>query len=131
MYYINVPNIGLDMRKYEGELPVFLNAVKAGKIAKPIFGIYIQGGGKKGEITFGGVNKAHLKEETAVTAKLISKTKIYIKLKKVAFGDKEMCKEEDDECKLLIDTGCTMIKGPKDKVEAFNKDTLGEFSFKQ
>ena len=121
----NTHIIGLDMRKYKDELPVFLHAVGEGKIAKSIFGIYIQGGGNKGEITFGGVNKAHLKEETAVSAKLISKTTMLIKMKKLALGETEMCKEEDEECKLLVDTACTSIMGPKEKVEEFNKETLG------
>ena len=119
--------IGLDMRKYKEELPVFLHAVKEEKIAKSIFGIYIQGGGNKGEITFGGINKDHLKEETAVSAKLISKRQMLIKMNKLVLGDMEMCKEEDEECKLLVDTACTSIMGPKDKVEKFNKEKLGEF----
>ena len=52
---------------------------------------------------------------------------MYIKMKKLVLGDMEMCKEEDDECKLLVDSGCTLIHGPKDKVEEFNKKKLCEF----
>ena len=115
------------MRKYKDELPVFLHAVGEGKIAKSIFGIYIQGGGNKGEITFGGVNKAHLKEETAVSAKLISKRTMLIKMKKLALGETEMCKEEDEECKAYwLTLPVLSIMGPKEKVEEFNKETLGE-----
>ena len=120
---------GLNMKKYLEELPTFLHAVAEGKIAKPIFGVYIQGGGNKGEITFGGVNKAHFKEETAVTAKMISTEKIMLQMKKLQIGDTEMCKEEDGNCELTIDTGCSIIKGPKVPVEKFNQEKLSEFDF--
>ena len=49
------------MKKYKDELPPVLHAVEDGKIDKPIFGVFIQNGDRKGEITFGGSNGAHLK----------------------------------------------------------------------
>ena len=104
--------LGLDMRKYEGQLPPFLHAVEQ-KALEPIFGIYIPNGGKKGEITFGGVNEAHLKKDTAVSVKIEAGGQMYIKMKKFMLGDIEACKENDASCKALVDTGCTDILGPK------------------
>ena len=115
------------MRKYEGQLPPFLHAVEQ-KALEPIFGIYIPNGGKKGEITFGGVNEAHLKKDTAVSVKIEAGERMYIKMKKLMLGDIEACKENDASCKALVDTGCTDIIGPKDIVNKFLKEKMGKLT---
>ena len=112
--------------KYKDELPPFLHAVEDGKIEKAIFGIFIQNGGKKGEITLGGINEAHLKKETVVSAKIEAGGMILIKMKKLMLGDTEACKEEDASCKAYIDTGCSNLKGPKAIVDEFLKEKLGK-----
>ena len=64
--------------KYKGELPPFQHVVEDGKIEKAIFGLFIQNGGKKGEITFGGINEAHLKKETVVSANIEAGRSMFI-----------------------------------------------------
>ena len=109
-------------------MPPFLHAVEDGKIEKAIFGVFIQNGGKKGEITFGGINEAHLEKETAVSAKIEARGMglILIKMKKLMLGDTEACKERHPSCKAIIDTGCSNIKGPKAIVDEFLKEKLGK-----
>ena len=98
-------------------------------IEKPIYGIYLKPGGSAadgGEITFGGVNKGHLKEDTAVTSKVIGQSRrFYLQMEKLTFGENEMCKKEDATCFVHIDTGNSIIMGPKAIIEKLNKD---EFS---
>ena len=115
------------MKKYKGELPPFLHAVKDEKI-EAILGIFIQNGGKKGEITFGGINEARLKKDTAVSAKIEAGGKILFKMKKLMLGDTEACKAEDASCIAYVDTGCSSLKGPKDVVNKFLKDNLGKLT---
>ena len=116
------------MRKTDGQLPPFLHAVDQHKIKEPIYGIYIPNAGKTGEITFGGVNGAHLKEDTAVPVKIEAGGQIYIKITKFMLGDVEACKEKDASCKALVDTGCTDILGPKDIVNKFIKEEMGKLT---
>ena len=113
------------MRKYKAELPPVLHAVEDEKLEKPIFGVFIQNGGKKGEITFGGSNEAHLKRDTAVSVNIEAGGMFLIKMAKVMLGDTEACKAEDAICKAYIDTGCSNIKGPKVPIDEFLKDKLG------
>ena len=117
--------LGLDMREYKDELPPVLHAVEDGKIDKPIFGVFIQNGGGKGEITFGGSNEAHLKRDTAVSVNVEAGGMFLIKMTKVMLGDAEACKAEDAICKAYIDTGCSQIMGPKAPIDEFLKDKLG------
>ena len=99
-------------------------------IEKPIYGIYVKPGGSAadgGEITFGGINKAHLKEDTAVTSKVIGQSnKLYLQMDKLKFGETEMCKKEDASCFVLIDSGQSIIKGPKAVIEKLNEDEFSE-----
>ena len=113
------------MRKYKDELPSFLHAVEDGQLEKPIFGVFIQNGGRQGEITFGGSNEAHLEMETAVSANVEAGGLFMIKMKKLMLGDTEACKEEDASCRAWIDTGTSNIKGPKDVVNRLLRETLG------
>lgn len=117
------------------ELPPFLHAVKDGIIAKPIYGIFVKPGGSAangGDITFGGINKAHLKEDTAVTSKVIGKSRrFYLQMDKLKFGELEMCNKEDATCFVHIDTGQSLIKGPKDATEKLNKDVFSKFVLRQ
>ena len=109
------------MRKFKGQLPPFLHAVDDKTIDHPIMGIYIPNGGKKGEITFGGINEVRLKKATAVSANIKAGGTILIQMKKLMLGEIEGCKEEDGTCEALIDTGCSEIYGPDAKVSAFLK----------
>ena len=108
-------------------MPPFLHAVENGKV-DAIFGVFIQNGGKKGEITFGSTNEAHFKKDTAASAKLEAGGKILIKMKKLMLGDIEACKEGDASCKAYLDTGCSNLKGPKAVVDKFLKEKLGKLT---
>ena len=116
------------MRKFKGQLPPFLHAVDDKTIDHPIMGIYIPNGGKKGEITFGGINEVRLKKATAVSANIKAGGTILIQMKKLMLGEIEGCKEEDGTCEALIDTGCSDIYGPKAKVNKFREDILSKLT---
>ena len=117
--------LGLGKNKFKGHYGPFLHAVDEKKI-DAILGIYIQNGGKNGQITFGGIDEGHAKMDTAVTGPLMDHRKYIVKMKKLMLGKTEMCKEEDDSCKALIDTGCRSILGPSGIVTKFLKDVLGK-----
>ena len=80
----------------------------------------------RGEITFGGINDAHIVKGTEVTAQLMEDKKYIVKMNKLVIGKTEMCKEGDESCKALIDTGYSCILGPSAKVTKFLKDALRE-----
>ena len=84
-----------------------LNALEAAGM-EPIVSLFLKGGGNAedgGEITFGGNNAVRFNE--------------------VKFGDTEICKKDGDTyCKASIDSGCSLLVGPKEKIDAFNKETL-------
>lgn len=117
------------------EFPVFLHAVKDELIDKPMYGIFVKPGGSAadgGEITFGGINKAHLEEDTAVSSKVIGESgKFYLQMDKLEIGEMEVCKKEDATCFVLIDSGNSIIKGPKVVTEKLNKDVFSKFVTRQ
>ena len=77
------------MKKTNGHVGSFVNAAKEAGM-DPIFSVFIKGGGSSadgGEITFGGINKAHLKEDTKVTVKVEAGNKYMVQMDEVKFGD--------------------------------------------
>ena len=118
------------MKKTNGHVGVFANAAKETGM-DPIFSVFIKGGGSSadgGEITFGGVNKAHLKEDTKVTVKVEAGIKYMVQMDEVKFGDTSFCtKAGVMNCIAHVDTGCSSLTGPKVLIDAFNKDVLSKF----
>ena len=101
--------LGLGKNKFKEQHAPFIHAIEEKKILKKILGIYIQDKGRHGEITFGGINDAHIVKGTDVTGPLMDDAKYFVGMNKLVLGESEMCKEGDDSCKALIDTGCSSI----------------------
>ena len=104
-----------------------LNALETAGM-EPIVSLFLKGGGNAedgGEITFGGNNAARFKSDTAIKATVPAGGKFVVQMDEVKFGDTEICKKDGDTyCKAFIDSGCSLLVGPKEKIDAFNKETL-------
>ena len=118
--------LGLGKNKFKGHDGPFLHAVEEKKILKKIYGIYIQDKGRHGEITFGGINDAHIVKGTDVTGPLMDDAKYFVGMNKLVIGKTQICKEGDDSCKALIDSGCSSILGPSAKVSKILEYYLSE-----
>ena len=82
--------------------------------------------GKKGQITFGGIDDGHVIKDTAAFAPLLNGKHYAFRMKKLMIGETVMCKDNDASCISIIDTGCRSIKGPNEIVMKFLKDVLSE-----
>ena len=118
--------LGLGKNKFKGQDAPFIHAVEEKKILKKIYGIYIPNKGRHGEITFGGINDAHIAKGTDVTGPLMDGMQLFVGMNKLVIGKTEICREGDDSCKALIDTGCSSIMGPSAKVSTILKYYLSE-----
>ena len=114
------------MRQDLGDSPA-ITAMKAAEMA-PVFSLYLKGGGSAvdgGEITFGGVNEARFEKDKKLEVEVIGKGKFILQMDKVTFGGTEVCtKGGAVYCKVLIDSGSSMILGPKAVIDSFNKHVL-------
>merc|ERR1712217_567745 len=72
---------------------------------------------KKGELVFGGVDKSHFTGEL-VDVPLISETYWEVSLDAMKFGDKSIL---SSPAKAIIDSGTSLLAGPKEQVEALAK----------
>ena len=112
------------------DYPVFINAAKEAKM-DPIFSIYLKGEASSandgGEITFGGVNKDHIKDGTEVKVKVIDEVEYIVQMDEVWLGDKEYYCTKGVNCRALIDSGTSMIIGPEAEINKFNKEVLSKF----
>uniref|UniRef100_A0AAV1VAY7 Peptidase A1 domain-containing protein n=1 Tax=Peronospora matthiolae TaxID=2874970 RepID=A0AAV1VAY7_9STRA len=105
----------------------FHQMIQLGLLDEPVFAFYL-GDRKDGELTFGGVDKAHYKGELTYVD-VISSTYWLVKLDAVETkGEKLM--EVD---KAIVDSGTSLIAGPKDQVAKLaalvgaHKFILGEY----
>ena len=116
------------MMKEMGNRPV-ITAMKEA-VMDPIFSLFLKGGGSAadgGEITFGGVNEAHFDKGTKLKVDVIGAEKFLLQMDEVKLGDTEMCtKDGKVYCEVSIDSGCSLIVGPKALIDAFHKDELSE-----
>ena len=114
------------MKQKLGDGPA-VTAMKAAQMP-PIFSMYLKGDRSEeegGEITFGGVNDNHLVKDTKLEVSVIGEKHFLIQMDEVTFGETEMCtKEGDVYCKASVDSGCSLIVGPKQLIDDFNRDEL-------
>ena len=120
--------LALGFTATKGRPPVFSNAAQDAQM-DPIFSLYLKGGGK-GEIMFGGLNKAKYDGKTKAVTKIVSQRKYIIMMDEAKFGETELCKKDGKvSCKALVDSGCSSIIGPAAVISPFIKEVLSKFHF--
>ena len=110
------------MLKTIGEGCAVLNALKAAGMA-PIVSLFLKGKLEKvgGEITFGGVNEAHLEKDLGIQVPVVGHGYFTVEMDKVAFGHKVMCEKGGTvSCTADVDSGASVILGPKKEIDEFN-----------
>merc|ERR1712178_544975 len=99
-----------------GHVPTFMNKlVASGQLPQPVFGFYL-GNNVPGELVFGGVDNKHFTGDFHYVP-LSSKTYWAVELQGVTLGSASMssCK------KAIIDSGTSLLAGPKDDITAIAK----------
>jgi len=83
-------------------------------ISEPVFAFYLQDDASKmGELVFGGIDKSHYTGEL-VDVPLISETYWEVSLDAMKFGEKAV----GSSAKAIIDSGTSLLAGPKEPVDA-------------
>ena len=116
------------MLKAFGEECAILNALKAAGMA-PIVSLFLERirEGMGGEITFGGVNEAHLEKGLGIKVSVKGDGHFIVEMDKVAFGENVMCEKGGTvPCTADIDSGASVILGPKKIIDEFNTNVLSE-----
>jgi hypothetical protein len=93
----------------------FHHLVEEGLLDEPVFAFYL-GNNKPGELTFGGVDKNHYTGDINYID-VISPTYWTVKLSSVSTQDTNLTSTS----KAIIDSGTSLIAGPKDEVRALAK----------
>jgi hypothetical protein len=99
-----------------GHVPTIMNKlVGSGQLPQPVFGFYL-GNNQPGELVFGGVDSKHYTGDFHYVP-LSSKTYWEVELQGVTLGSASMssCK------KAIIDSGTSLLAGPKDDIAAIAK----------
>jgi len=87
-------------------------------IPEPIFAFYLQqDASQTGELLFGGIDKAHYTGDF-VDVPLTSETYWQVSLDSMKFGSTSIVSSAE---KAIIDSGTSLLAGPKDKVDALAK----------
>ena len=116
------------MLKADGEEGAVLNALKAAGMA-PIVSLFLQGKLEKvgGEITFGGVNEAHIEKGLGIKVPVVGDGYFTVEMDKVEFKDTIMCEKGGSvPCTADVDSGTSVIVGPKKVIDEFNTIVLSE-----
>jgi len=90
---------------------VFENAIKQNKVDQPIFAFYL-GDNKPGELTFGGYDSSKFEGELEYV-KLAAATYWQINMDSIKAGDYEQTSSDDDQITAIVDSGTSLITGPK------------------
>lgn len=95
-----------------GAPTVFENAIKQNKVDQPVFAFYLGDNGP-GELTFGGYDSAKFEGDLNYV-KLDAAT--YWQITLVAIKSGEYHKEADDKITAIVDSGTSLITGPKAEI---------------
>jgi len=100
------------------EIPTPFETMVAQKlIDEPVFAFYLQSDASaQGELVFGGIDKSHYTGDL-VNVPLISETYWEVSLDKLAYGSDSVVSSQ----KAIIDSGTSLIAGPKEAVDALAK----------
>merc|ERR1719230_85371 len=87
-------------------------------ISEPVFAFYLQGdASKEGELVFGGIDESHFTGDL-VDVPLTSETYWEVSLDAMSFGSSAVISSAQ---KAIIDSGTSLLAGPKEAVEALAK----------
>lgn len=104
--------------------PVFESMVQQGLIDDPVFAFYLSNTpGQDGEMDIGGIDKNHYTGEISYVP-LSSETYWAVKLDGLNVGGQSMT----STTKAIVDTGTSLLAGPKDEVKALARK-VGAFPF--
>jgi len=93
---------------------VFENAIKQNKVDQPIFAFYL-GDLQPGELTFGGYDSSKFEGELKYV-KLEAATYWEITMDSIEAGDYKKEATDDDKITAIIDSGTSLITGPKAEI---------------
>jgi hypothetical protein len=101
------------------EIPTPFEAMVSQKLVdEPVFAFYLQSDASaQGELVFGGIDKSHFTGEL-VNVPLISETYWEVSLDKMTYGTQSIISSGQ---KAIIDSGTSLLAGPKDAVDALAK----------
>ncbi|MGK3743648.1 MAG: hypothetical protein ACI90V_010507, partial [Bacillariaceae sp.] len=108
--------LGFSSISIGGRPTVFENAIKQGKVDQPIFAFYL-GDNEPGELTFGGYDSSKFEGELTYV-KLEAATYWEITLDGIACGDYKKEASDDNKIKAIVDSGTSLITGPKAEIAA-------------
>ncbi|KAF0988069.1 hypothetical protein HZS_4578 [Henneguya salminicola] len=114
IFGLGFPSISVD-----GVTPPFYNAVMRDLI-KPVFSFYLNRDSSEtvgGEIIFGGTNPKYY-EGIFYQTSVVSTTYWVVEVSTLSIGKTEICK---GLCRAAIDSGTSLIVGPKSQVDAIHK----------
>lgn len=97
--------------------PVFVNMVNKGLVKDPVFAFYLsEESGKDGELDFGGIDSNHYSGDITYVP-LSSETYWEVKLDGIQINGKQVT----SVTKAIIDSGTSLLAGPKSEVKAIAK----------
>jgi len=106
--------LGFSSISVGGRTTVFENAIKQNKVDQPIFAFYL-GDLKPGELTFGGYDSSKFEGELKYV-KLEAATYWEITMDSIQAGDYKKEATDDDKITAIIDSGTSLITGPKAEI---------------
>ena len=108
--------LGFSSISIGGRTTVFENAIKQNKVDQPIFAFYLGDNGP-GELTFGGYDSSKFEGELTYV-KLEAATYWEITLDEISCGDYKKEGSDDNKIKAIVDSGTSLIVGPKAEIAA-------------
>lgn len=106
--------LGFSSISVGGRTTVFENAIIQNKVDQPIFAFYL-GDNQPGELTFGGYDSSKFEGELEYV-KLVAATYWQINMDAIKAGDYEKVSNDDDQITAIVDSGTSLITGPKAEI---------------
>ncbi|KAI6646313.1 Lysosomal aspartic protease-like [Oopsacas minuta] len=117
--------MGLNMDISDGHPSVIYKMIAQKLITEPAYALYLKGGKSSedgGEITFGGRNEDLVVPDSGVMTKMLPGDEVMAKMTSLKLGKDFYCSPDKDECRVIIDSGCTEMSAPLAFVTKLNTD---------
>lgn len=111
-YFDGILGLGFDSISVGGVSTVFHNAIKQGKVEKPMFAFYL-GDNADGELTFGGYDEDKFEGDELTWVKLSETTYWRIDMEGVKIGGYSSGKTD-----AIVDSGTSLIVGPSSDIRS-------------